>query len=122
MHSKPTDAELNILRVLWSQGPSTVREVMEALSQQRHTTYTTVLKTMQIMHDKGQVVRDTSQRSHVYTPVHPMEEVQADLVGDLIDRAFGGRSSDLVLRALSDRPATPEEVRAIRALLDDLEE
>ena len=122
MRGRPTDAELAILRVLWSRGPSTVREVMEALSSERHTTYTTVLKTMQIMHDKGQVHRDTSQRSHVYTPVQPAEQVQGSLVGDLVDRAFGGSTSDLVLRALTERPATKEELDEIRALLDALEE
>ena len=118
---KPTDAELALLRILWSRGPSTVREVFDVLTTQRDAGYTTVLKTLQIMHDTGFVHRDTSQRSHVYTPVFSQAQVQGRLVSDMVDKAFGGSAGRLVLRALTDAPADPEELAAIRALLDELE-
>ncbi len=119
---RPTDAELAILRVLWDRGPSTVREVHEALSASQGSGYTTVLKLLQIMTDKGLVVRDESQRAHVYGPRLSKQRTQRQLLGDLVDRAFGGSSAKLVLQALSGRRATTEELRDIRALLDELEE
>jgi predicted transcriptional regulator len=119
---RPTDAELAILRVLWDRGPSTVREVHEALSAFQGSGYTTVLKLLQIMTDKGLVVRDESQRAHVYVPRLSEQRTQRQLLGDLMDRAFGGSSAKLVLQALSGRRATTEELRDIRALLDELEE
>ena len=119
---KPTDAELALLRILWSRGPSTVREVHAALEAEREAeiAYTTVLKVLQVMHDKGLVVRDTSERSHVYTPAHAEEQVTGALVSDLLAKAFGGSASRLVLRALSDRPTDKAELDEIRALLDRL--
>ncbi len=112
-----------MLRLLWDHGPSTVREVHERWEAQRgRVAYTTVLKLLQVMHDKGLVVRDTSSRSHVYTPVHDRGEVQGSLVTDLMDKAFAGSAAGLVMRALSDRPANEEERAQIRALLDSLEE
>ncbi len=118
---RPTDAELAILRVLWERGASTVREVAEVLQKERGTGYTTALKLMQIMTDKGLVQRDDSSRSHVYEAVAPAEETQRQLVGDLLDRAFGGSAQQLVLRALSARKASPAELAEIRQLLDEME-
>lgn len=118
---RPTDAELAILRVLWRNGPSTVRQVHEELSGGTLTVYTTVLKLLQIMTEKGLVTRDESQRAHVYAARLPEEETQGQLVGDLLDRAFGGSSSRLVLRALSSRPTSAAELSEIRKMLDQLE-
>lgn len=120
--SRPTDAELAILRVLWDRGPSTVREVHGALSSSQDSGYTTVLKLLQIMTDKGLVVRDESQRAHVYTSRLGEQRTQRQLLVDLVDRAFGGSPAKLVLQALSGRRATNQELRDIRALLDQLEE
>jgi len=118
---RPTDAELAILSVLWQRGPSTVRDVHQALSASHGSGYTTVLKLLQIMTDKGLVLRDESQRAHVYAARLSEQRTQRQLLGDLVDRAFGGSSAKLVLHALSDRAATSEELRDIRALLDALE-
>jgi BlaI family penicillinase repressor len=119
--SRPTDAELAILRVLWSRGPSTVRQVHEALSQERETGYTTVLKLMQIMTEKGLVERDESERTHVYQARFTQEATQQRLVSDLLEKAFGGSASQLVMRALAAKPASAEELAQIRSLLDELE-
>ena len=119
---RPTDAELAILGVLWTRGPSTVREVHEALSASQDSGYTTVLKQLQIMMDKGLVLRDDSQRAHVYSSRLGEQRTQRQLLGDLVDRAFGGSSVKLVLQALSGRRATAQERRDIRALLDELEQ
>jgi predicted transcriptional regulator len=118
---RPTDAELAILNVLWDRGPSTVREVHEAIAEHHGTGYTTVLKLMQIMTDKGLVVRDESQRAHVYAARHSEERTQRQLLSDLAERAFGGSPARLVMRALSGRKATAEEIHEIRELLDKLE-
>jgi len=118
---RPTDAELAILNVLWQRGPSTVREVHQALSSSQASGYTTVLKLLQIMTEKGLVVRDESERAHVYAAKLSERRTQRQLLGDLMDRAFGGSSAKLVLNALSDHPATAQELRNIRALLDQLE-
>ena len=118
---KPTEAELNILRVLWRHGPCTVRTVQEVLSRTRPVGYTTALKLLQIMTGKGLVVRDESRRSHVYTAQFSEEQTQRQLVCDLLDRAFGGSAKRLVVQALSARRATPEEVAEIRRLLNDLQ-
>ena len=112
--SRPTDAELAILRVLWSRGPSTVRQVHEALSRERETGYTTVLKFMQIMTEKGLVERDESERTHVY-------QARLTLVDNLLEKAFGGSASQLVIRALAAKPASADELAQIRRLLDELE-
>jgi len=118
---RPTDAELAILNVLWQRGPSTVRDVHQELSTSQGSGYTTVLKLLQIMTEKGLVVRDESQRAHVYATRLSERRTQRQLLGDLVDRAFGGSSAKLVLHALSDRPASSQELRNIRALLDQLE-
>lgn len=110
----PTDAELAILRVLWSKGPSTVRDVFEALAGD--TGYTTVLKLMQIMAEKGLVKRDESRRSHVYSAVPTEEKTQKRLLGELIDKAFSGSAAALVQRAVSG--ASKKDLEEIRALID----
>lgn len=115
---RPTDAELAILRVLWERGPSTVREVHDALSSTQETGYTTVLKLLQIMTDKGIVVRDESERAHVYASSESEQRTQRKLIGDLMDRAFGGSPSKLMMQALSATKASPDELTAIRRLLD----
>jgi BlaI family transcriptional regulator, penicillinase repressor len=117
---RPTDAELTILRVLWERGPSTVRDVHEALSAQG-IGYTTVLKQLQTMAEKGLVDRDESERAHVYATRSSRERTQRQLLGDLAERAFGGSSTKLVLQALAGRRSTSQERREIRALLDALE-
>jgi BlaI family penicillinase repressor len=121
MTPRPTDAELAILRVLWRRGPSTVRQVHEDLERRSLTGYTTVLKLLQIMTEKGLVERDESQRAHVYVARLPEEQTLGQLVGDLLDRAFEGSSSRLVMRALESRPATREELAEIRRMLDSME-
>jgi len=113
---KPTDAELAILRVLWTRGPSTVREVAEAMG--REGAYTTVLKLMQIMTDKGLVKRDDSARSHVYKATSSEDKMQKQLVGDLLDKVFAGSAAKLVLQALDAGKTSPEELAEIRKLLD----
>lgn len=118
---RPTDAELAILNVLWDRGPSTVREVHEALSATHDTGYTTVLKLLQIMTDKRLVVRDESQRAHVYAARESEQRTQRQLLGDLIDRAFGGSPAKLVMQALSGSKATAEELTAIRRMLEQIE-
>ena len=115
----PTEGELAILRVLWERGPSTVRQVHEALAtRERATAYTTALKLLQIMTEKGLVRRDDSDRSHIYHPRLTQDQTQRQLVRDLLDRAFGGSASKLVMQALNARRATPEELGEIRKLID----
>lgn len=118
---RPTDAELDILRVLWQRGPSTVREVAEALNRKRPTGYTTVLKLMQIMTEKELVKRDEGQRAHVYEARQPQEQMQRQLVGDLLERAFDGSAKKLVMQALAARKASAKELSEIRELLDRFE-
>ncbi|MHC4127178.1 MAG: BlaI/MecI/CopY family transcriptional regulator [Planctomycetota bacterium] len=120
-HKRPTDAELEILRVIWSRGPSTVREVFAELRAKRETGYTTVLKIMQIMMDKGLLLRDESVRPQVYEPARSQRQTQRQLIGDLLDRAFSGSPGNLVLQALSAKKTTAQEREQIRALLDELE-
>lgn len=119
---KPTDAELAILRVLWERGASTVRQVHEALADTRETGYTTTLKLMQIMADKGLVTRNETARTHVYSPNAGQEQTERLLVQDLVDRAFGGSAAQLVLRALSEKGATDAELKEIRKMIDDYRE
>jgi len=118
---RPTPAELEILRVLWQRGPSTVREVHVTLSEHRPTGYTTVLKMLQIMTDKNLVSRDERQRAHVYSARLAESQTQRQLVRDLLERAFDGSAMKLVMHALADRKASPEEIARIRQLLDDME-
>ena len=118
---RPTEAELEILRVLWQRGPSTVRGVQEALNAERPTGYTTVLKLMQIMTEKRLLLRDKSRPAHVYRPRVPAEKTQQQLVADLLDRAFAGSADKLVMHALSAKPVSRRELAQIRALLDRME-
>jgi BlaI family transcriptional regulator, penicillinase repressor len=118
---RPTDAELAILRVLWERGASTVRQVHEALIRERPTAYTTALKMLQIMTEKGLVRRDESDRTHVYFPRLSEEQTQRQLVRDLLDRAFGGSASKLVMQALATKRASAEELIEIRRLIDGRE-
>jgi BlaI family transcriptional regulator, penicillinase repressor len=118
---RPTDAELAILRVLWQRGSSTVRQVHEALAT-RETGYTTTLKLMQIMAEKGLVLRDESARTHVYSAKVSEADTQTQLVKDLMERAFGGSAKTLVMRALTAEATSPEELREIRKLIDDARE
>ncbi|MGE0043384.1 MAG: BlaI/MecI/CopY family transcriptional regulator [Vicinamibacterales bacterium] len=118
---RPTDAELAILRVLWNQGPCTVRQVHEALAA-RDTGYTTTLKLMQIMAEKGLVTRDESARTHVYVAGVSESATQQRLVADLADRAFGGSAAQLVLRALSTSPPSATELAEIRRLIETYRE
>jgi predicted transcriptional regulator len=117
---RPTDAELAILRVLWQRGPSTVREVLEALSP-RDVGYTTVLKLLQIMAGKRLVNRDDRERAHVFEAAVAQAETEGRLVADLLDRAFGGSAERLMMRALSRKKASPGEIARLRELLDEME-
>lgn len=114
----PSNAELEILHVLWKKGPQTVREIYPALKRKREIGYTTVLKTMQIMADKGLLTRDESARSHVYAAAVPEKSIKRRLVSDLLDRVFDGSAANLVLQALSTKRASPEDIRKIRKLLN----
>ncbi|HYE15009.1 MAG TPA: BlaI/MecI/CopY family transcriptional regulator [Pyrinomonadaceae bacterium] len=118
---RPTDAELEILKVLWRRGPSTVREVFDVLSETKQTGYTTVLKFMQIMAEKGLVRRDETARAHLYEAALAEEETQRQLIGDLLQRAFDGSAKKLVLQALSSERASSAELDEIRRMLDELE-
>jgi len=118
---RPTDAELELLTILWDRGPSTVRDIHEAVSKRRRTQYTTVLKFMQIMAEKGLVRRDEQQRAHIYEAAQAREATQRQLAGDLLQRAFGGSAKSLVMGALSARKASRQELAEIRKLLDEYE-
>lgn len=118
---RPTDSELAILRVLWERGPSTVRDVHEQLNRDGATGYTTVLKLLQIMTEKGLVVRDETQRAHIYESRYSEQKTQRQLLTDLTERAFGGSATKLVMQALSGRKASASELSAIRQLLDQIE-
>ena len=115
---QPTPAELGILNVLWRSGPSTVREVHAALDQR--VGYTTILKLLQIMTEKGLVTRDEAGRTHVYQAALTEETTQRRMVSDLVDRAFGGSALRLVVQALSSKPASPDDLAEIRRLLDTM--
>jgi predicted transcriptional regulator len=117
--ARPTESELRILAVLWRRGPSTVREVHSEF--ENGTGYTTVLKFMQIMTDKGLLRRERRGKSHVYRPAIAQEKTQKRLVGDLLHRAFGGSLQKLLVAALSAEQASPEELREIRRLIDEME-
>ena len=118
---RPTDAELEILNVLYRRGPSTVREIYQVISKQKTTGYTTVLKTLQIMTDKGLVERDEQERAHRYEARLPQEQTQRQLLNDLLQRAFEGSAAKLVMQALSSKKSSPKELAKIRALLDEVE-
>jgi len=118
---KPTNSEIGILQVLWGRGPGTVREVHDELAKTREIGYTTVLKLMQIMLEKGLLTRDEQVRGHVYRPTEAQDSAKRNLAGDLIDRAFGGSAHDLVMHALTAKRSTLQELAEIRQLLDELE-
>jgi len=118
--SQPTDRELTILRILWDNGPSTVRQVNEAMNKDGDTGYTTTLKLMQIMTEKGLLVRDESQFKHVYKPAFTEEKTQKQLVGDLMEKAFSGSAEKLVMRALSAKKVSAKDLERIRKLLNEL--
>lgn len=118
---KPTASELEILQVLWERGPSTVREVHQALNDKRPIGYTSVLKLMQIMTAKGSLQRNEQQRAHVYEAVQPAEKTKRQLALDVLQRVFDGSASQLMMHALADRKASKEEVDELRRLLNDYE-
>jgi BlaI family penicillinase repressor len=118
---RPTDAELEILTVLWSRGPSTVREIHETIALRKPTQYTTVLKMLQIMAEKALVRRDEKQRAHLYHAARPREWTQKQLAGDLLQRGFEGSAARLLQGALSARKTTKSELAELRQLLDDYE-
>jgi BlaI family penicillinase repressor len=118
---KPTAMELEILRILWERGPSTVREVHEVLAKSKATGYTTVLKLLQIMANKGMVIRNEEQRAHVYQAKQPERNTKQQLVGDLLQRAFAGSASQLMLHALAGKQTSEQEIEEIRKMLDDYE-
>ena len=118
---KPTASELEILRVLWSRGPSTVREVHDALSEKKAMGYTSVLKFLQIMTAKGTVRRNESQRAHVYESCLPAEQTKRQIAGDMLQRVFEGSASQLMLHALAGRKASLEEIEELRRMLDEYE-
>ena len=117
----PTDRELSILRILWDRGPSTVRDVNDAMNRDDSTGYTTTLKLMQIMIEKGLVRRDDSHFKHIYRPAISEERTQKQLVGDLLDRAFAGSAEKLVIRALSAKKVSAKELKRIKKMLDEFE-
>ena len=122
MTGKPTDSELEILQLLWEFGSMTVRELNDQLNKERKVGYTTSLKMMQIMTEKGLLSRDTDERSHVYSPLLKSEEVQSTLLDHVLKTAFKGNRSRLVLQALGSRDASPEEISEIKSLIKKLEE
>jgi BlaI family penicillinase repressor len=124
MHSdppRPTDSELEILTVLWSRGPATVRDIHETIAERKPTQYTTVLKTLQIMAEKGLVYRDQEQRAHIYDAARPREWTQKQLAGDLLQRGFSGSAARLMQGALSARKTSKAELAELRKLLDEYE-
>jgi BlaI family penicillinase repressor len=117
--ARPTDAELEILKILWQRGASTVRDVHAASQARKPSQYTTTLRVMQIMTEKGLLIRDESDRAHVYTPAMDCEAVQCEMVGSLIDRLFGGSAEGLLVGALNARPASSKELARMRQMLDE---
>ncbi len=118
---RPTDGELEILQVLWERGPSTVRDVHDVLSKTKPMGYTTVLKLMQIMAEKGLVRRNEDQRAHVYQARVPRQETQRRMVGEMLDRVFSGSATQLVMQALATKRASADELAQIRQMLDEFE-
>lgn len=117
----PTPAELEILQVLWQHGPSTVRFINDRLNERKPVGYTTTLKIMQLMTAKGLLARDDAARSHVFRPLLRQQEIQSSLVDNLLRTAFGGSAARLVLQALGNHKASPQEIREIRRLLQQME-
>ena len=119
--AKPTASELEILQILWNRGPSTVREVHEALAEKKPVGYTSVLKLMQIMTAKGSVRRNEEQRAHVYEACQPAEKTKKQFAADVLQRVFHGSASELMMHALSGRKGTKQEIEELRRLLDEYE-
>jgi BlaI family penicillinase repressor len=119
---RPTEKELAILKVLWQYGPSTVRQVNDEINKTHKTGYTTTLKLMQIMTDKGLLVRDDSVFKHVYKPAFSAESTEKQIVGEMLDKVFSGSAQRLVMRLLSSKQVTAEELKKIRQLLDQMED
>ena len=117
---KPTESELEILQVLWSKGTASVREVHEELSKTKEAGYTTTLKLMQIMHEKGLVRRDDSIKTHIYQPAVSREKTQKHLLGKMINTVFGGSTTQLVMQALGNHKASPDELEEIQQLIENL--
>ena len=122
MTNRPTDSELEILQLLWEHGPMTVRELNDKLNVERKVGYTTSLKMMQIMTEKGLLSRDTGERSHVYSPLLRAEEVQSSMLNHVLKTAFKGNRSRLVMQALGMDHASPEEISEIKSLINKLED
>jgi len=120
--NKPTEAELDILAILWDQGPSSVRIVNEELNKTRRVGYTTTLKQLQIMHEKGMVSRETDGRTHIYKAAHDREETQKQLLDRLLVAAFGGSASKLVMQVLGNHNSSQKELDEIKALIKKIEE
>jgi BlaI family penicillinase repressor len=118
---KPSDSELEIMQILWEKGPLTVREVNEFLNLQRRVGYTTTLKIMQIMSEKKMLIRDTRQRSHIYSPTVEPGDIQTNILDHVIKTAFRGSTTSLVLRALGNNSASPAEMKEIKALIEEME-
>ncbi|MCU0348599.1 MAG: BlaI/MecI/CopY family transcriptional regulator [Saprospiraceae bacterium] len=121
MQSKPTEAELEILQVLWENGPSSVRFVNEQLGERKEVGYTTTLKLMQIMFEKGLVVRNTDARSHIYEAAIERDETQRNLLGTFVDNVFSGSAMNLVMQALGNHKASKDELDQIKALIEKIE-
>jgi predicted transcriptional regulator len=119
--SIPTPKELTILSILWKRGASTVREVNTAMNQDEDTGYTTTLKLMQIMYDKGLLKRDASAKTHVYFPANSEEQIQGQVVGNLLDRVFAGSAEKLMMRVLSSQPVSADELSSLRKLIESKE-
>ncbi|UZD21118.1 BlaI/MecI/CopY family transcriptional regulator [Algoriphagus halophytocola] len=119
--SKPTESELEILSLLWEMKQASVRQIHEKLAETKDTGYTTTLKTMQIMHTKGMLTRNESQRTHIYSPATNQKETQKSLLKNLVTTAFGGSAQKLVMQALGQENPSKEELDEIRAFLDQLE-
>ena len=117
---KPTESELEILQVLWEKGIASVREVHEELSKSKEASYTTTLKLMQIMHEKGLVKRDDSVKTHIYQPAVSREKTQKHLLGKMINTLFGGSTTQLVMQALGNHKASTEELEEIQKMIDNL--
>lgn len=115
---KPTASELKILRVLWERGPSTVREVHDAMNEKEASGYTTILKLLQIMTVKGTVRRNKDERAHVYEACEPAEKTKRKFAGDILQRVFAGSASELMMHVLAGRQTTPEEIDELRQMLD----
>jgi len=122
MKNRPTEAELQVLQILWNEGPQTVRYINDELNKVRKVGYTTTLKIMQIMFEKCMLSRESQGRTHVYTSMVEQEEAQKFFLHRMVDTAFGGSASRLVMKALGDYKTSPEELKKIKELIDKMEE